>query len=193
VGPWQFIESTGNRYGLRTTWWLDERRDFRKSTLAAIRYMSDLYSEFESWYLVAASYNMGENGLRRIIQKHQTKDYWKLIERRALPQETAEYVPKLLAAMLVAKAPSLYGFRSIRAMEPIQYHVVKVPGGTRLDDLADYLGVTRQSLREMNPELKVGFIPREAMTHAIHVPHGSGRLVKQFIAKGEKNVALERL
>lgn len=191
VGPWQFIESTANRYGLRTLWWLDERRDFKKSTLAAIRYMNDLYTEFESWYLVAASYNMGENGLRRIIQKHKTKDYWKLIELKALPAETAEYVPKLLSAMLVAKAPSLYGFRSLRTLEPVEYQVINAPGGTRLDDLADYLGVTHQSLREINTELKLGFVPKEAPVHPIHVPHGALRLAKQFIAQFTKNVAME--
>ncbi|MEY4616128.1 MAG: hypothetical protein RJB66_1088 [Pseudomonadota bacterium] len=191
VGPWQFIESTANRYGLQTNWWLDERRDFRKSTLAAISYMRDLYAEFGSWYLVAASYNMGENGLRRTIQKHQTKDYWKLIQLKALPTETAEYVPKLLASMLVAKAPSLYGFRSLRAMEPIDYQIVNAPGGSQLDELADYLGVTRQYLREINPELKVGFIPKEIANHPIHVPKGSLKLAKQFISKSEKSVAVE--
>lgn len=191
VGPWQFIEPTANRYGMRTLWWLDERRDFRKSTLAAIRYMSDLYNEFESWYLVAASYNMGENGLRRIIQKYKTKDYWKLIELKALPVETAEYVPKILAAMLVSKAPSLYGFRSLKALEPIEYQVINAPGGTHLDDLADYLGVTRQSLREINTELKVGYIPKDTPVHPIHIPHGSIRQAKQFIAQFTKNVAME--
>jgi len=191
VGPWQFIESTANRYGLRTLWWLDERRDFKKSTLAAIRYVSDLYNEFESWYLVAASYNMGENGLRRIIQKYRTKDYWKLIELRALPTETAEYVPKLLAAMLVAKAPSLYGFRSLRTPEPLEYQVINAPAGIKLDELADFLGVTRQSLRELNTELKVGFIPKEAQNHPIHIPHGALTLAKQFIAQSTKNVAMD--
>ncbi|MBC7370013.1 MAG: lytic transglycosylase domain-containing protein, partial [Bdellovibrionaceae bacterium] len=111
VGPWQFIEPTGARYGLRKNWWLDERRDLKKSTLAAIRYLKDLREEFGSWYLVAASYNMGEAGLRRQIKKHGTKDYWELVKRGALPVETQEYVPKILAAMLISKAPNLYGFR----------------------------------------------------------------------------------
>ncbi len=191
VGPWQFIESTGNRYGLRTDWWLDERRDFRKSTLAAIRYVRDLYNEFDSWYLVAASYNMGENGLRRIIQKNQTKDYWRLIELKALPTETAEYVPKLLAAILIAKAPSLYGFRSLQIQEPLSYQVINAPGGTRLDDLADYLGVTHQSLREINTELKVGFIPKDSPSHPIHIPHGALTLAKQYISQLHKKVAMD--
>lgn len=191
VGPWQFIETTGNRYGLRTDWWLDERRDFRKSTLAAIRYVRDLYNEFDSWYLVAASYNMGENGLRRVIIKNQTKDYWKLIELKALPIETAEYVPKLLAAILIAKAPSLYGFRSLHIQEPLSYQVINAPGGTRLDDLADFLGVTHQSLREINTELKVGFVPKDTPTHPIHIPHGSLALAKQFISQLSKKVAMD--
>jgi membrane-bound lytic murein transglycosylase D len=94
VGPWQFIESTGTRYGLNKNWWLDERRDIRKATLAAIRFIQDLYQEFGSWYLVAASYNMGESGLRRKIQKYKTRDYWTLIKKKALPKETQEYVPR---------------------------------------------------------------------------------------------------
>lgn len=191
VGPWQFIESTGRHYGLNTSWWLDERRDFRKSTAAAIRYMNDLYNEFESWYLVAASYNMGENGLRRIIQKYRTKDYWRLIELKALPKETAEYVPKLLAAMLVAKAPSLYGFRGLQNLEPIRYQVINAPGGTRLYELADFLGITHQAMKDLNPELKVGFIPRDVSHHPIHVPYGALRLTKQFIAKRIGHVAME--
>jgi membrane-bound lytic murein transglycosylase D len=92
VGPWQFIESTGRSYGLKKTWWLDERRDIRKSTQAAIRYLKDLKREFGSWYLVAASYNMGENGLRRQIKKYGTNDYWELVKYKALPQETQDYM-----------------------------------------------------------------------------------------------------
>ena len=75
VGPWQFIKSTGERYGLKVHWWVDERRDFKKATLAAIRYLRTLRSEFGSWYLVAASYNMGEAGLRRQIRRHGTRDF----------------------------------------------------------------------------------------------------------------------
>ncbi|MCB0369800.1 MAG: lytic transglycosylase domain-containing protein, partial [Bdellovibrionales bacterium] len=107
VGPWQFIQGTAQRYGLKKKWWLDERRDFRKSTQAAIKYIKDLYGEFGSWYLVAASYNMGENGLRRQVEKYKTKNYWTLIQKKALPEETQNYVPKILAAMLIAKAPNL--------------------------------------------------------------------------------------
>lgn len=191
VGPWQFIESTGTRYGLSKSWWLDERRDLKKSTLAAIRYLKDLHSEFGSWYLVAASYNMGENGLRRRIKKYGTKDYWALIKLDALPQETQDYVPKILAAMLIAKAPNLYGFRDLEKMDPLEYDVVLVPGGTDLEPLADHLGVTRKALKDLNAELYLGYIPRQVEKHFIRVPKGAGRMVSTYVYQHSRKVALE--
>jgi membrane-bound lytic murein transglycosylase D len=180
VGPWQFIGPTGTRYGLQKTWWLDERRDLKKSTLAAIRYMKDLREEFGSWYLVAASYNMGENGLRRQIKKYNTKDYWALVQRGALPEETQEYVPKILAAMLITKAPNLYGFRDLTRMDPLDYEVVSVAGGTDLDTIADRLGVTRKALKDLNAELVLGYIPRQVEHHMIRVPKGAAGVVAQY-------------
>lgn len=181
VGPWQFIAPTGNRYGLRNTWWLDERRDLKKSTLAAIRYLKELREEFGSWYLVAASYNMGEAGLRRQIKKYSTKDYWILVQKGALPAETQEYVPKILAAMLIAKAPNLYGFRDVERMDVLDYEVVPVPGGTDLDSVADHLGVTRKSLKDLNAELLLGYIPRQIDKHYIRVPKGASTLVSKYV------------
>lgn len=189
VGPWQFIETTGQRYGLTKNWWLDERRDLKKSTVAAARYIQDLYREFGSWYLVAASYNMGENGLRRQIIKHGTKDYWALIRAKALPAETQEYVPKILAAMLIAKAPNLYGFRDLERMDKLQYDLVSVPGGTDLDKIADFLGVTRKSLRDLNAEILVGFIPKQIPKHLIRVPKGAAQMVTDYIQQTSQKVA----
>jgi membrane-bound lytic murein transglycosylase D len=153
--------------------------------------MRDLYSEFESWYLVAASYNMGENGLRRLINKHKTRNFWELADLGALPQETREYVPKLLAAMLIAKAPSLYGFRDLDLLEPIKSNYVRVPAGTQLDLIADYIGVTRKALRDLNPELKFGVIPREVPYHQIKIPDGAYPHVKKYLALASKTVAIE--
>lgn len=191
VGPWQFIEPTGARYGLEKTWWLDERRDLKKSTHAAIKYLKDLYSEFGSWYLVAASYNMGENGLRRQIKKYGTKDYWSLIKLSALPAETQEYVPKILAAMLISKAPNLYGFRDLEKMDPLEYEVVLVPGGTELDTLADRIGITRKSLKDLNAELFLGYIPRQVEKHYIRVPKGAGSIVSNYVYSKNQKVAVE--
>lgn len=179
VGPWQFIEPTGNRYGLKKSWWLDERRDLRKATKAAIGYLRDLYQEFGSWYLVAASYNMGENGLRRQIKRYKTKDYWTLIRANALPAETQEYVPKILAAMLISKAPNLYGFRELEKMTPVEYEFVAVQGGTDIGHIADQIGVTRQSLKELNAELTLGYVPRQIPSHYIRIPKGAAKLLAQ--------------
>lgn len=181
VGPWQFIAPTGNRYGLRSQWWIDERRDMKKSTIAAIRYMRDLYQEFGSWYLVAASYNMGENGLRRQIQKYRTKDFWQLAALGALPAETKDYVPKIIAAMMISKSPSLYGFRGYTKYDPLEYEVVSVPGGTNLSTLADHLRVTRKSLKDLNSELILGYVPNQVDRHYIKIPRGASTMVSQYV------------
>ena len=191
VGPWQFIETTGRNYGLKQSWWLDERRDIKKSTAAAIKYLKDLKEEFGSWYLVAASYNMGEGGLRKQIKTYRTTDYWELVKYRALPQETQDYVPKILAALMIAKAPNLYGFRDIDAQYPLQYEVVWAPGGTNLDQMADYLSVTRKSLRDLNAELILGYIPRQISGHPIRIPLGSLSVAKQYFREQSKKYALD--
>ena len=191
VGPWQFIENTGKNYGLKQNWWLDERRDIKKSTTAAIHYLKDLKDEFGSWYLVAASYNMGEGGLRKQIKNYRTNDYWELVKYRALPQETQDYVPKILAALMISKAPNLYGFRNIDAQYPLQYEVVWAPGGTNLDAMSDYLSVTRKSMRELNSELVLGYIPKQVSGHPIRIPLGSLSVAKQYFRDQSKKYALD--
>lgn len=181
MGMWQFIASTGRRYGLSIDWWVDERRDFAKSTKAAISYMKDLNGQFNSWYLVAASYNMGENGVRRLMKRHNTNDFWTLADRRALPSETTDYVPKIIAATLIAKAPALYGFRDLEYHTPMTFEMFRVPGGTDLMNLAAFLGISGKYMQELNPELLRGFIPREVNGHNIRIPKGSGLVVSQFL------------
>lgn len=191
VGPWQFIAATGKRYGLNVSWWLDERKDIAKSTQAAIRYMQDLYKEFGSWYLVAASYNMGEGGLRRRIQKYHTNDYWKLVQLNALPEETSEYVPKILAAMLIAKAPSLYGFRDIEQPAPLDFEYVTVSGGVDLNQLADFLDVTRKSLKDLNAELLVAYVPKSLSTYRIKVPTGAKKMTIAFFSLQKERALIQ--
>lgn len=181
AGLWQFIVPTGQRYGLKIDWWIDERRDFLKSTKAAINYMADLYRQFSSWYLVAASYNMGENGVRRLIKRHNTNNFWELADRGALPNETTNYVPKIIAAMLISKAPALYGFRDLNYHMPLSYEYFRVPGGTDLNNLARYLGVSEKYLKDLNPELIKGFVPRTVAGHKIRVPKGSMMTVSQYV------------
>jgi membrane-bound lytic murein transglycosylase D len=186
-GMWQFISETGGRYGLRIDWWIDERKDFRKSTLAAIRYMTDLYQQFNSWYLVAASYNMGENGVRRLIQRHRTTNFWVLAEKGVLPLETRDYLPKIIAAMLISKAPALYGFRDLEYQMPLSFESITVPGGTDIPNLATYLGVSERYLKDLNPELLKGLIPMNVRRHKIRVPKGSMLAVSEFIRLQARN------
>lgn len=191
VGPWQFIGTTGKTYGLKQTHWLDERRDLNKSTQAAVKYLQDLHNEFGSWYLVAASYNMGEGGLRRRIKKYRTSDYWELVNRNALPQETQDYVPKILAALMIAKAPNLYGFRDLEPSSPLNTEVVLAPAGVDIDLLADYLNVTRKSLRDLNAQLTAGYIPRSIPGYTIRVPAGSSLLAKDYFRVHDKKFLLD--
>lgn len=110
VGPWQFIPATGKRYGLAVNWWVDERRDTRKSTLSAAQYLKDLHEMFHSWELAAASYNAGEAKIARLIRRYGTADFWALTKHRFLRPETRDYVPKIIAAALLAKNRTQFGF-----------------------------------------------------------------------------------
>jgi len=181
VGYWQFITPTANRYGLRTTWWLDERRDFSKSTTAAARYLGDLFRQFGSWYLTASAYNMGEGRMQRLVNKHRSKNFWILSKRGDFPDETRQYIPKLLAAMLIAKAPRLYGFHELKLQPPYAFEYFHVPGGTDLYNLANYLGLNSAQLTRLNPELVKGFVPASVNSHKIRIPKGLTPKVSQFI------------
>jgi len=181
VGPWQFINETGKRFGLKTNWWLDERRDIEKSTRAAAKYLKELYSMFNCWNLAAAGYNAGENKIARLVEKHQTKSFWKLAKYGAIPSETQNYIPKLMATLLIAKAPALYGFREINYQEPLEYDFYNVPGGTRLDYLSSQIGWPRQTLRELNPELIRGYVPFSVSSRRIRIPIDTKALVARAI------------
>ena len=110
VGAWQFISATGRRYGLEVNWWVDERRDVEKSTIAAVQYLKELNGMFGSWHLAAASYNAGESKLQRAIKKYHTDDFWELCKKKYLRPETKNYVPKLFAAAIIGKNRKQFGF-----------------------------------------------------------------------------------
>lgn len=172
VGYWQFIKPTAERYGLKINWWLDERKDLYKSTHAAARYLADMHKMFGNWYLTAAGYNTGEGRIKRLMLKHDTDSFWEISEK-ALVQETKDYVPKLIAAILIAKAPSLYGFRNLNYKEPIAYEHFWAPGGTKISELAKYLNFPEKQLKYLNPELIKGQIPDSVSGHRIRIPKGS--------------------
>ncbi len=127
VGPWQFISATGKRYGLMVNWWVDERRDIRKSTLAAVEYLRDLYKMFQSWELAAAAYNAGEAKIARAIQRYGTKDFWELTRHRYLRPETRDYVPKMMAAAIIGKNPAQFGF-AVPDLKPSDNEIVSGDG-----------------------------------------------------------------
>lgn len=172
VGYWQFIKPTATRYGLKVNWWVDERMDFYRSTEAAVSYLDDLYGMFGSWYLAASAYNMGENKLKRLIKKYKTKNYWILSKQRDFPKETRDYVPKLIATVLIAKAPKLYGFRDIKQLQPHSYDVFHVPGGTDLYNFAQHMGLQPKILQVLNPGILKGFIPRFVKNYRVRIPKG---------------------
>jgi len=170
MGPWQFMDETGREYGLRVDYWVDERYDLEKSTVAAASYLKKLFDQFGCWYLVAASYNGGENKVKRAIEDHRTRDFWRLREYNALPRETQEYVPQLIAAALIAKEPRRYGFGDIHPSPVYRLTKVSVPGGLPLKDIAHASSIDLADLRALNPELLQWITPPDRKSYQIVLP-----------------------
>jgi membrane-bound lytic murein transglycosylase D len=159
AGPWQFIPETGRRYGLVVNHWVDERRDIRKSTIAAARYLQELFDQFGCWYLAAAGYNAGENRIERLIKRYDTKDFWRLRAYNTLPRETREYVPQLIAAAVIAKDPERYGLGVIEDVLPFEFVKETIPGGVPLKAVAEAASIDVSSIRTFNPEIRRGITP----------------------------------
>jgi len=172
-GPWQFIYLTGKKYGLKVNWWVDERRDPEKSTIAAAKYLKDLYDMFECWYLAAAGYNAGENKIASAMKRYRTEDFWELTKYRYLKQETKDYVPQMIAAALIAKDPEKYGFTNIDYEEPLRYEKVKVPGLTPLSLISEACEVSLEEVKDLNPELRRGVTPPDESGYEIKIPFGT--------------------
>ncbi len=170
VGPWQFIDQTGKRYGLKVNWWVDERRDPEKSTIAAAKYLKDLYEMFACWYLAAAGYNAGEYKIIKAMKRFRTEDFWALTKYRYLKRETKDYVPLMIAAALVAKDPEKYGFTDIEYQEPLRYVKVKVPKLTDLSLIAKACEMPLEEIKELNPELRRGVTPPNEPEYEIKIP-----------------------
>ncbi len=181
MGPWQFIYLTGKRYGLKVNWWVDERRDPEKSTIAAAKYLRDLYDMFECWYLAAAGYNAGENKIARAMKRYRTEDFWELTKYGYLKQETKHYVPQMIAAALLAKDPEKYGFTGIEYQEPLRYDKVLVPPAIDLRLIAKASEISVEELKELNPELRRWCTPPDAQEYEIKIPFGKRDLfLKNF-------------
>jgi membrane-bound lytic murein transglycosylase D len=176
-GLWQFIPSTGREYGLRQTAWIDERNSFEQATLASARYLKNLAARYQGdWELAMAAYNTGAGNVDRAISRAGSRNYWAIYPYIA--QETRNYVPNILATILIAKNPEKYGFKGIRAESPLSYDRVQVATATSLQLIAEATDTSVDYIRTINPELKRDVTPRgEAYT--VRVPAGKA---KQFVA-----------
>ena len=173
VGFWQFIRGTGRRYGLKISPYVDERKDFVAATEAASQYLKGLYNIFGSWYLAIASYNVGENRVMRVVMNQQTRDFWTIARSRKLPRETIDYVPKFIAAKMIAQHPSRYGFSDIDYQQPIAFEEIQVSHQISLRALAEKAGVDLEELRGLNPMYRTDWVPVETGgSVAIRVPMG---------------------
>ena len=169
-GPWQFIYETGGRYGLNVNYWIDERRDPEKSTVAATKYLTDLFNQFGCWYLAAAGYNSGEKRIERAMEKHNTNDFWEIVKYNTLPRETREYIPRLIAAAIIAKDPEKFGFGSISYDQPVRFATVKVPPGSTLTAIAKSAFLDISTLRSINPEILRGITPPDVNDYEVKLP-----------------------
>ena len=189
AGPWQFVVGTSRRYGLLTDFWVDERRDPYKSTIAASKYLKELKARFHGdWYLAWAGYNAGEGKISRAIRKEKTTDFWRMMGRgRTLRAETKHYVPKLIAAALIAKHPERFGFH-VDYDQPRDFEEVRVPDATDLHVVAKAAGIAFEELRDLNPELRRFCTPPGGYT--LRLPQAKR---ESFLAEYEKLDAKDRL
>ena len=170
-GLWQFVKFRGNEYGLKQTPYSDERLDPEKATRAAARHLHDLYNEFGDWYLAIAAYNCGPGAIERAVERTGYADFWELRARRALPNETTNYVPIILAMTIMAKNAPEYGLDQIVPDEPVEYDTIVTTSPTSLALISDFGDAPISELVRLNPALLRGIAPGN---FEIRVPKGTG-------------------
>ena len=199
IGVWQFMGPTAVQYGLRLDEWVDERRDPVQATEAALDYLESLYARFGSWYLAAAAYNAGPNRVAYLLRRSGVAEgdadgprderlYWEIVDR--LPRETRDYVPKLIASMMVAKHQDRYGLE-VEEAAPYMYDRVWVPGGTSLTLLASQLSLDPTSIRDLNPHLIQRRTP-PGEPYPLRIPVGQSQRVVALLdpVKGRRGKAV---
>ena len=180
-GIWQFMPFRGEEYDLERTYWVDDRSDPEKATRAAARHMRDLYGMFGDWYLVMAAYNAGPVSVSKAIERTGYADFWELRRLNALPKQTQNYVPIIIALALVAKDPALYGIHVDPEKAPV-VEAVKLQHPIDLHLVADAIGADYDDLRLLNPELLRSATPNEA-SFELKLPTGSAKTLEENIAQ----------
>jgi len=180
-GLWQFIPATGRTYGLRQNAYIDERNSYEQATRASARHLKDLAKRYNgNWELAMAAYNTGAGNIDRAISRAGTANFWMIYPYIA--QETRNYVPNILAVILIAKNPEKYGFKGIKADAPMSYDVVQVPSATGLQLVADATDTNIDYIRSLNPELKRDITPR-GDTYNVRIPAGRAKQFASLIQR----------
>ncbi len=179
-GIWQFVAYRGMEYGLRHTWWIDERQDPEKATRAAAQHLRDLYGQFGDWYLAMAAYNCGPGNVQKAIERTGYADFWELYKRNVLPRETRNYVPIILALTLIAKDAAHYGIQ-VDPEQPVPTDVVKPGRAIDLRLVAETIDVDVDTLRNLNPALLRLATPDDP-SFEMHLPVGSAEKFSAEIA-----------
>jgi membrane-bound lytic murein transglycosylase D len=180
-GIWQFMPYRGREYGLERTYWIDERSDPEKATHAAAQHMKDLYAMFGDWYLVLAAYNSGPGNVTKAVERTGYADFWELQKRHALPKETQNYVPIIIALALVAKDPVLYGVQVVPEKPPA-VEAVKPGHPVDLHLVADATGADLEDLRLLNPSLLRSVTPNDSQ-FILNLPKGTGQKFEDNIQR----------
>ncbi len=189
MGMWQFMRATGGVYGLEVTPFKDDRKNPVRATEAAAHHLRDLHQRFGSWDLAFAAYNMGYEQLLDRIDRSGTTDFNELARQRALPSETAAYVPKIVAAALVANNLDRYGFEDVKVYKPMHHAEVVVPGGTKLSLLAKAAGVSTSTIRKYNPHFRKDYVPPHGQSVVLIPPQSLSRTRAALPAMMDNRVA----
>ena len=179
TGMWQFIAGRGREYGLAQDRLVDERLDPEKATTAAARHLSDLHGQFGDWYLAMAAYNCGPGCVQKAVERTGYADYWELVRRKALPKETSNYVPVILAMALLAKNTDAFGIEVIPE-EPIHYDTVETNSRIGLHLIADATGTTADRIKDLNPALLGSATP--ARQYSLRIPKNMAEPFQQDLA-----------
>ena len=178
-GIWQFMRGTGLENGLRHDWYIDERAEPEKATRAAAKYLKTLRDMFDGdWHLALASYNAGPGRVSRAMKRSGRSDYWKLTATtRFLPRETRDYVPLILAAMIVARNPAQYGL-NVQPVDQVRYEAVALTSPIDLRRVAEWVAEPVKVIQDLNPELRRWTTPVKAAEYELKIPAGTGDIVR---------------